>query len=163
MKNLCMLCVISTYKTLDDNQTFQCMEQTSHLIQTQCIVEWPSEAWPVTHLQATSFIRAAGFVALSAVNPARGGCRPVTSLGHQEGRRVFREGPEFFELCPIFLNYVQHIFPEGVKILLGGQRPPCDPLVTGLGGCLHEHAQNKANSCLPHCFMLLPSMVEKQA
>ena len=26
--------------------------------------------------------------------------RPVTSLGHQEGRSVFREGPKFFELCP---------------------------------------------------------------
>jgi len=38
---------------------------------------------------------------------------PVTSLGHQEGRRVFREGPKIFELCPIFLNYVQHIFPRG--------------------------------------------------
>jgi len=36
--------------------------------------------------------------------------RPGTSLGHQEGRRVFREGPKFFELCQIFLNYVQHIF-----------------------------------------------------
>jgi len=39
--------------------------------------------------------------------------RPVTSLGHQEGRRVFREGPKFFELCKIFLNYVQHIFSRG--------------------------------------------------
>jgi len=28
--------------------------------------------------------------------------RPITSLGHQEGQRVFREGPTFFELCPIF-------------------------------------------------------------
>jgi len=26
--------------------------------------------------------------------------RPVTSLGHQEGRRVFWEGPKFFKLCP---------------------------------------------------------------
>jgi len=25
---------------------------------------------------------------------------PVTSLRHQEGRRVFREGPKFFKLCP---------------------------------------------------------------
>ena len=30
--------------------------------------------------------------------------RPVTSLGHQEGRRVFRKGPKFFEICPIFLK-----------------------------------------------------------
>jgi len=40
-------------------------------------------------------------------------CRPVTSLGHQWGRGVFWEGPKFFKLCPIFLNYVQHIFPGG--------------------------------------------------
>jgi len=38
--------------------------------------------------------------------------RSITSLGRQ-GRRVFREGPKFFELCPIFLNFVQHIFLEG--------------------------------------------------
>jgi len=46
--------------------------------------------------------------------------RPVTSLGQQEGRRVFQEGPNFFELCPIFLNYVQHIFTGGEKNFLGG-------------------------------------------
>jgi len=48
--------------------------------------------------------------------------RPVTSLGHQEGRRVFREGG------PNFLNYVQHIFPDGRKIFLGVK----PPLFTGL-------------------------------
>jgi len=42
--------------------------------------------------------------------------RPVTSVGHQEGRRVFWEGPKFFELCPIVLNDVQHIFLGGAKI-----------------------------------------------
>jgi len=36
-------------------------------------------------------------------------------LGTPGGRRVFREGPKFFELCPIFLDCVQHIFPEGRK------------------------------------------------
>ena len=41
--------------------------------------------------------------------------RPVTTLGHQEGRRVFWEGPKVFELCPIVLNDVQHIFPGGRK------------------------------------------------
>jgi len=40
---------------------------------------------------------------------------PVTSLGHQEGQRVFWNGPKFFELFPIVLNYFQHIFPEGAK------------------------------------------------
>jgi len=59
------------------------------------------------------------------------GTRPVTSLGHQEGRRVFQEGPKFFELCPIFLNYVQHIFIGGEKIFLWGGFAP---LVTGLIG-----------------------------
>jgi len=42
--------------------------------------------------------------------------RPVTSLEHQEGQGVFREGPTSFKLCPIFFNYVQHIFPGGPKI-----------------------------------------------
>jgi len=51
--------------------------------------------------------------------------RPVTSLGHQEGQRVFREEPKFFELCPIFLNFVQHIFSGVAKNFLGGLRPPC--------------------------------------
>jgi len=50
--------------------------------------------------------------------------RPVTSLGHQEGRRVFREGLKFFELCPIVSNYVQHIFSGGAKNFLGGLLPP---------------------------------------
>ena len=40
------------------------------------------------------------------------GGRPVTSLGHRAGRRVFWEGPKFFKLCPIVLNYVQHIFQK---------------------------------------------------
>jgi len=50
--------------------------------------------------------------------------RPLTSLGHQEGRRVFWEGPKIFELCPIILIDVQCIFL--------GAWPPCAPLVTGL-------------------------------
>ena len=50
--------------------------------------------------------------------------RSVTNLRHQEGRRVFWEGPKIFELCPIVLNYVQHILPGGAKYLLGGLRPP---------------------------------------
>jgi len=52
--------------------------------------------------------------------------RPVTSLGPQVGRRVFWEGPKFFKLCPIFLNYVQHIFPRGAK-KFRGLRHPCGP------------------------------------
>jgi len=46
--------------------------------------------------------------------------RPVTSLGHQEGRRVFREGPKFFELCPTHLS-------RGAKILLRGDPSPYPP------------------------------------
>jgi len=49
--------------------------------------------------------------------------RPVTNLGHQEGRRVFWEGPQFFELCPIFSNCIQHIFPGVAKNILRGLRP----------------------------------------
>jgi len=55
--------------------------------------------------------------------------RPVTSLGHPEGRRVFWEGPKFFELCPVVSNDDQHIFPGGANNFLRGIRPP---LVTGL-------------------------------
>jgi len=53
--------------------------------------------------------------------------RPLTSLGHQDGRRIFREAPKLFELCGIFLKNVQHIFPGGRKVFLGRFRPPCAP------------------------------------
>ena len=53
--------------------------------------------------------------------------RPVTSLGHQWGRRVFWEWHNFFKLCPVLSNYVQHIFPGRAKIFLGGLRPPRSP------------------------------------
>jgi len=49
--------------------------------------------------------------------------RPVTSLGHQKGRRSLWEGRKFFELCPIVSNSMQHIFPGGAKNFLGGLRP----------------------------------------
>ena len=55
--------------------------------------------------------------------------RPVTGLRHQEGRRYFWEGPKIFELCPIFSNYIQHIFPGRANNFLRGGSPP---LVTGL-------------------------------
>ena len=58
--------------------------------------------------------------------------RPVTSLGHQAGRRVFWVGPKVFKLCPIFLNYVQHTFPGGTKNFAGELLPSTSPLVTGL-------------------------------
>ena len=58
--------------------------------------------------------------------------RPVTSLSHQEGRRVFREGAE------IFLNYVQYFkimsntfFPGRAKNVLGRASPPRAPLGYG--------------------------------
>jgi len=52
--------------------------------------------------------------------------RPVTSLGHQVGRRVFSEGPKFFELpaCTVVLNYAQHIFLRVTKKILGVVKPP---------------------------------------
>jgi len=46
--------------------------------------------------------------------------RPITSLGHQERRRVFWKGPKVFEVCPIFSKYIQHIFPGEKKIFSGG-------------------------------------------
>ena len=45
---------------------------------------------------------------LTALTP-----RPVTSLGHQGGRRVVWECSNFVKLCPILSNYVQHIFQAG--------------------------------------------------
>jgi len=47
-------------------------------------------------------------------------------LGHQEGGRVFFEGPKFFELCPIISNHVQHIFPGGGNFSRTDS-PPCAP------------------------------------
>jgi len=41
------------------------------------------------------------------------GGRPVTSLGHQVGRRDFYEGPKFFKLYLIVINYVQHFNLRG--------------------------------------------------
>jgi len=53
---------------------------------------------------------------------------PVTSLGYQGGRKVFWEGPKFFALCPIDLNYVQNIFLGwGEKFYREGFAPPCAP------------------------------------
>ena len=34
-------------------------------------------------------------------------------LGILGGAKSFWEGPKFFELCPVVLNYVQHIVPRG--------------------------------------------------
>jgi len=67
--------------------------------------------------------------------------RPVTSLGHQEGWRVFREGPTFFLLCPIFLNYIQHI-SQG-----GGFAPMLPP---GYGPGSKLEYRRKINSTLQH-------------
>ena len=43
--------------------------------------------------------------------------RPVASLGHQAGRRVFWEGHKFFKLCPTH-------FPRERKLFQGGFPPP---------------------------------------
>jgi len=56
-------------------------------------------------------------------------CQARSQLGTPGGRRVFLEGPKFFELCPIFSNYIQRVFPgRGKKISKGS----FTPLVTGL-------------------------------
>jgi len=36
-------------------------------------------------------------------------------LGTPGGTKSFPRGAQIFLLCPIFLNYVQHIFPGGQK------------------------------------------------
>jgi len=48
-------------------------------------------------------------------------------LGTPGGRRDFWEGPNRFELCPIVLNYVQHIFPGGGKKFSWGCFAPLRP------------------------------------
>jgi len=35
------------------------------------------------------------------------------------GAKSFLRGAKFFELCPIFLNYVQHVFPGGENFSRG--------------------------------------------
>jgi len=45
--------------------------------------------------------------------------RPVISLGHQKGRRVFRQGPKFFELCPIFIKLCPTHFSRRGKNFIG--------------------------------------------
>jgi len=45
--------------------------------------------------------------------------RHVANLRHQVWQRVFWEGPKFFKLYPIVLNYVQHTFPGEAKKTLG--------------------------------------------
>ena len=53
--------------------------------------------------------------------------RPKSSLRHQGEWRVCWEGPKFFKLCPKVLNYVQHVFPGGRKILQGDSPPVQTP------------------------------------
>ena len=45
-------------------------------------------------------------------------------------------GEVFSERGPNFLNYVQHIFPLGRKILQSGLLAPCDPPVEWLRVCI---------------------------
>ena len=45
-------------------------------------------------------------------------------LGTPVGR--FWEEPKYFKLCPMVLNYVQHIL-QGDKIFRRVSRPPCPP------------------------------------
>jgi len=56
-------------------------------------------------------------------------CQARNQLGTPGGAKSLLRGVQHFKLCPIVLNYVQHIFPAGAKNILGG---PAPPLVTGL-------------------------------
>ena len=42
-----------------------------------------------------------------------------SQFGTPEEAKSFPRGAKFFELCPIFLNYVQHIFQGKAKNFLG--------------------------------------------
>ena len=57
--------------------------------------------------------------------------RPVTSLGHQEGRRVFWGAQISWIISNIFKLYPTH-FSRGAKNILGEASPLLHPLVTGL-------------------------------
>ena len=49
--------------------------------------------------------------------------RPVSSLEHLKGRRVFLEMLNNFELCQIVLDYVQNILPGGGENSSRGSSP----------------------------------------
>jgi len=70
--------------------------------------------------------------------------RHVTNLGHQGVRRVFWEKPKIFELCPIVLNFVLHVFPGETKNIPTGASPPCAPR-NGPGFFTHSINQGWAN------------------
>ena len=61
--------------------------------------------------------------------------RPVTSLEHQVGRRVFWEGPKFFKLCPTVFNFAQQIFPGGSTKFAGEASPPFLPWLRACVQC----------------------------
>jgi len=71
--------------------------------------------------------------------------RHLTSLGHQGVRRVFLEGPNFFEQYPVVLNFVQHVFPGEKKNFPRGLLPPA-PLVTVLAS-LHIVQTRSGQTC----------------
>jgi len=53
------------------------------------------------HERACSFFTSSDVTYCSLLHSVPVPHRPVTSLEHKEGRRVFLEGPNFFKLCPI--------------------------------------------------------------
>ena len=53
--------------------------------------------------------------------------RPVTSLGLQDGRRVFWERAKIFELCPIYFRLCPTHFSRGSKNFLGDASLPLPP------------------------------------
>jgi len=83
-------------------------------------------SWHVTN--SVHFAKLAYLIHLVCVTD-----RPVTSLGHQGGRRVFWEGDKFFKLCPIVSKYVRHIFSRGGEIFSRGGFAPLRPPGYGPG------------------------------
>ena len=69
--------------------------------------------------------------------------RPVTRLEPKERRRVFWEGPKFFKLCLVVLNYLQHIF-LGERTFFQGEYAP--PLVSGLNSSMPNNEWSSLKS-----------------
>jgi len=84
-----------------------------------------SAAWREA-LAATARAAQHRYLGVAACAPVQCKCHLGWSQArNQLGRRVFWGGPKLFELCPIFLNNVQHIFPRGGGgTILGGVSSP---------------------------------------
>jgi len=61
-------------------------------------------------------------------NPSDGFAQARNQLGIPGGAKSFLRGAQFFYLCPIVFNFVQHIFPGGQTFFYGDLRPLIPPI-----------------------------------